>query len=120
GIAGLSMRPSPYGYQRPYDSAPDYYAGQPTAPSEPVAPPSAPDAPRTPDAQTVALSQIDQADRMLPRMPVESSNGERIGEVASVMMDGTGHAREVVLTQGSRFQAEDLLYLPARSVLVAQ
>ena len=67
----------------------------------------------------VALTQMDQADRILPRMPVESANGMRMGEVAQVRMEN-GHAREVVLDQGMRIPASDLMYVPSRSVLIAQ
>jgi hypothetical protein len=71
------------------------------------------------DAQLVSLTQIDRADRILPRMPVESANGQRLGEVAQVLMDH-GRPREVLLDQGTRIPASDLMYSPARSVLVAQ
>jgi hypothetical protein len=90
----------------PYGSEPSYGAQSP--------------APRqTSDQQMVSLSEIENADRILPRMPVESSNGQRIGEVAQVRMVN-GRAREVLLDQGTRIQASDLMYVPARSVLVAQ
>jgi hypothetical protein len=81
------------------------------------APPSA--ASRPNDPQMVALTQMEQADRILPRMPVESANGRRMGEVAQVRMEN-GYAREVVLDQGLRIPASDLMYVPSRSVLIAQ
>ena len=72
------------------------------------------------DTETISLSQIEQADRTLPHMPVENENGARIGEVAQVMMDGNGKAREVVLDRGTRIAAGDLRFMPSRSVLIAQ
>jgi len=68
---------------------------------------------------SVSLTQVEHADRVLPRMPVESTSGQRLGEVAQVLMQD-GRPREVVLDQGTRIPASDLTFVPARSVLVAQ
>jgi hypothetical protein len=101
---GYGSQQQPYGDARQQSyGAPGSY-GPPTSRGEP---------------QMVSLTQIEQADRILPRMPVETANGQRIGEVAQVMMDH-GRAREVLLDQGTRIPASDLMYSPARSVLVAQ
>jgi hypothetical protein len=117
----------PYGQQQPaYGQQPQQQDGQPAAYGPPqrlpygsrgaYGPPSR-DTPN--DAQLVSLTQLDHADRILPRMPVESANGQRIGEVAQVTMRN-GRASEVLLDQGTRIPASDLMYSPSRSVLVAQ
>src|SRR5258707_9366177 len=107
-IAGLAMRPHGYlsqGYQpqsqtyEPSSSFSGDTRGQPAAPSSNV--PSG-GAPGGDSAQTIALSQVDRPDRTLPHMPVESESGKHIGDVARVMMDSSGKAREVVLDQGTR------------------
>jgi hypothetical protein len=120
-IAGLAMRPHGYlsqGYQPPsqtYEPSSSFSGdtrGQPAAPSS--------NTPSGDSAQTISLSQVDRPDRTLPHMPVESESGKHIGDVARVMMDSSGKAREVVLDQGTRISAEDLRFAPARSVLIAQ
>lgn len=121
GIAGLAMRPQGYFSQpQTFEPSSGYFAD---ARSEPQAPPVASGDNRErpgEDREVVSLSRIDQADRVLTHMPVESANGRRIGEVARVTMDASGKAREVVLDQGSRIAADDLTFIPARSVLVTQ
>jgi hypothetical protein len=107
-------------YGPPPGSAPSYGPPQPYGSAgASYGPAAAPGSAQPNDPQLVSLSQIDNADRILPRMPVEAANGQRIGEVAQVMMEN-GRAREIVLDQGTRIPASDLMYAPARSVLVAQ
>ena len=116
-------QPQGYGSQQPQQPyAPQQQPyGQPTAYGPPQQLPYGPGqgSGAANDAQLVSLTQIDHADRILPRMPVESANGQRIGEVAQVHMQN-GRASEVLLDQGTRIPASDLMYSPSRSVLVAQ
>lgn len=140
-VAGLSMQSRSYfaqSYTAPSDTfAPDDQRATPgsgTAPSygppqgasgppadQQQAPSQAPsgDETRGNQPQLVALTQVDNADRILPRMPVEDSNGKPLGEVAQVLMHN-GRPQEVLLDEGTRIPAGDLMYSPSRSVLIAQ
>jgi hypothetical protein len=111
---------SPSDQQQGYGTAPSYGQSQQYAPPQQYgqsAPGPAPSGGSQEGA--VSLTQMERADRLLPRMPVESANGQRLGEVAQVLMRN-GRAEEVLLDQGTRIPASDLVYVPARSVLVAQ
>jgi hypothetical protein len=124
GVAGLAMRPQ--GYQPQPQAVEPSSSNFADTRSEPQAAPVTSGGDRRDrqmpgdDRQVVSLSRIDQADRVLTHMPVENANGQRLGEVAQVTMDASGKAREVVLDQGSRIAADDLTFIPARSVLVTQ
>jgi hypothetical protein len=93
-----------------------YGQGQPYGPTQQPADSS--DLAVGPDG-TILLTQMERADRVMPRMPVENANGQRLGEVAQVLMRN-GRPYEVLLDQGTRIPASDLVYMPARSKLVLQ
>jgi len=116
GQAQTYGQAQPYGQQQA-NAQPPY--GPPQQPPQAYGQPQPYGAPQPNDPQMVALAQIDQADRVLPRMPVENANGQRVGSVASVHMQN-GRATEIMLEEGTRIPASELMYVPSRSVLVAQ
>lgn len=117
-----------YGQQQPYGQQPasDQQYGQQQQPPYGQSPQYGPTPPQSdltdfsvgPDG-TIVLTQMERADRVIPRMPVENANGQRLGEVAQVLMRN-GRPYEVLLDQGTRIPARDLVYMPARSKLVLQ
>ena len=77
-IAGVAMQPHAYGPPG-VEPASDLVDTR----SQPSAPPTQP--PAGGGDQTISLSQLTQADRTLPHMTVESTNGQRIGEVVGIV-----------------------------------
>lgn len=124
-FASNDQQPATPGSEAPPSYGPPQGASGPPGDQQ-QAPSQAPNGPyggdgqaRSNEPQLVALTQVDNADRILPRMPVEDSNGKPLGEVAQVLMHN-GRPQEVLLDEGTRIPAGDLMYSPSRSVLIAQ